>query len=46
MERVTRLTAVIMVGDWLTGGRLTLLVRPAKYVPYSKRLPWRVEKRQ
>lgn len=29
-EKVTRVTAVKMVGDWFTGGWLTLLVSPAK----------------
>ena len=32
-EMVTRVTTVKMVGDWLTGGWLTLLVNPARYVP-------------
>lgn len=32
-DSVTRVTAVMMVGDWLTGGWLTLLVSPARYVP-------------
>ena len=29
-DSVARATAVMMVGDWLTGGWLTLLVRPAR----------------
>lgn len=29
-EMVTTVTTVRMVGDWLTGGWLTLLVSPAK----------------
>lgn len=29
-ETVTSATTVRMVGDWLTGGWLTLLVRPAR----------------
>lgn len=37
VDAVTRYTAVMMVRDWLTGGRLTLLVSPARYVPYTSR---------
>lgn len=43
MEALTRHVAVMMVRDWLTGGRLTLLVSPARYVPYTRRLAYRTE---
>lgn len=32
-----------MVRDWLTGGRLTLLVSPARYVPYTRRPAYSTE---
>ncbi|KAG9348776.1 hypothetical protein JZ751_029093 [Albula glossodonta] len=38
-DKVTRQTAAMMVGDWLTGGELTLLVRPARMGPKTRELP-------
>lgn len=43
VDAVTRYTAVMMVRDWLTGGRLTLLVSPARYVPYTSRPAYSTE---